>query len=108
MTMSEPMPPSDTTAPGGTTAGPLLSVESLSHRGDGGFLLQIARFSVESGKAYGITGANGAGKTTLLRTMAMLNGDTSGRIVFQGDVLEDSRHSPARIISQQPQFHRLP
>ena len=54
--------------------------------------------AVPAGRTVAVLGPNGAGKTTLLRALAGLVPLSSGRVVLDGDVLDDPdgcRHVPA-------------
>jgi len=47
-------------------------------------------FTIEEGEVVALLGPNGAGKTTLLRTIAGLVPFNSGRVLLDGEVLEDT------------------
>jgi molybdate transport system ATP-binding protein len=49
-----------------------------------------ARLSAESGEVVGLLGPNAAGKTTLLRALAGLTPIDRGRVVLDGELLEDA------------------
>ena len=49
-------------------------------------------FSIHEGEVVALLGPNGAGKTTLLRAIAGLVPLGSGRVVLDGEVLEDAAH----------------
>ena len=46
-------------------------------------------FRVESGRIFGLLGPNGAGKTTTIRTILNIIKPTSGRILFDGEPIND-------------------
>ena len=46
-------------------------------------------FKVESGRIFGLLGPNGAGKTTIIRTILNIIKPTSGRILFDGEPIND-------------------
>jgi molybdate transport system ATP-binding protein len=56
--------------------------------GRGGFSRHAA-FEVAPGAVLGLVGANGSGKSTLLHTIAGIDRVRSGRIVLDGQVLDD-------------------
>ena len=66
--------------------GASLVVDASVERGD--FVLDVA-FTVEPGEVLGVLGPNGAGKSTLLRALAGLTPLTSGRLVLDGQLLDD-------------------
>ncbi len=62
-----------------------------------GTLALDAGFSVDDGEVVCLLGPNGAGKTTVLRALAGLNRIERGRVVLDGEVLDDpatARHVP--------------
>ncbi len=62
-----------------------------------GALALDAGFSADDGEVVGLLGPNGAGKTTLLRALAGLDPLGHGRVVLDGEVLDDTaagRHVP--------------
>ncbi len=48
-------------------------------------------FEVPKGVTLGIVGESGSGKTTLLRTIALLYTPTTGRIIFNGEIIFDNK-----------------
>jgi branched-chain amino acid transport system permease protein len=66
------------------TAGPLLTVESLSKTFGGVRAVQDVSFTVESGELLGIIGPNGAGKTTLFNLLNGFQPPSGGRVVLDG------------------------
>ena len=46
-------------------------------------------FRVEPGRIFGLLGPNGAGKTTTIRTILNIIKPTSGRILFDGEPIND-------------------
>ncbi len=56
----------------------------------GTFHLRLA-LRIEAGKVVAVLGPNGAGKTTLLQVLAGIVPMTEGRVVLDGQVLEDTR-----------------
>jgi molybdate transport system ATP-binding protein len=89
----------DCTAPAG------LDVHAVVDRG--AFRLDVA-FTARSGEILGILGPNGAGKTTLLRAIAGLTLLSAGRILLDGEPLDDAlnhvavpaEHRPVGLVFQ--------
>jgi branched-chain amino acid transport system ATP-binding protein len=79
-------------------ADPILEVENLSVRRDGGALaLRNIDFVAARESTLGVLGANGAGKSTLLDTLSGFLRPESGTIRFQGDRIEGrAPHDVAR------------
>ena len=67
----------------------MLEVEGLSKHFGGLAAVDDLSFSVADHETFGIAGPNGAGKTTLFDAITGLARATSGRIVFQGQELQD-------------------
>ena len=74
---------------------PSLEAHVVLTRGD---LHLDVHLSAEAGEVVGLVGPNGAGKTTLLRALAGLQPLDEGRVILDGQVLDDpgaGRHVPA-------------
>jgi branched-chain amino acid transport system ATP-binding protein len=71
--------------------------------------LRGVSLSVSSGEIVALIGSNGAGKTTTLRTVSGLMHPTSGKIVFDGrDITNTKAHQIVRSgICQSPEGRRL-
>lgn len=71
-------------------------------------VLDIDHLSIQQGKIYGLLGPNGAGKTTLLRILALLEGPSSGQVLFRNSplVFQERLLQPLRrevvMINQHP------
>jgi branched-chain amino acid transport system ATP-binding protein len=67
----------------------LLEVEGLTAGYDGVPVLHGIDLRVPAGTICAVLGANGAGKTTLLRALSGLVRPSAGRVVFDGESLDD-------------------
>jgi branched-chain amino acid transport system ATP-binding protein len=77
-------------------ANPLLEVSDLNvFYGDARALWDIS-FEVCAGEIFSIIGSNGSGKSTILKTLAGLIRPASGRVTFDGSLIEGS--SADRIV----------
>ncbi|MEJ8824472.1 ABC transporter ATP-binding protein [Variovorax humicola] len=69
--------------------GPLLSVQGITLRFGGITALDGVSFDMERQSVLGLIGPNGAGKTSLFNCLSRLYLYSEGRIVFDGQPLED-------------------
>jgi ABC-2 type transport system ATP-binding protein len=73
-----------------TAAGPVVSVENLTHAYGDRVALDGLSLSVEAGEIFGILGPNGSGKTTLFRILSTLISTAPGHARILGrDVAEE-------------------
>jgi branched-chain amino acid transport system ATP-binding protein len=70
---------------------PFFRIEGLTKRFGGLVAVNNVSFEVRRDELVGIIGPNGAGKTTLLRLITKILKPDSGRIVFNGADITDSR-----------------
>jgi len=69
------------------TSGALLSAENVTMRFGGLLAVDSVSFHAMAGEIVGLIGPNGAGKTTFFNCLTGLYLPTSGRVVFNGEVL---------------------
>ncbi|WP_443943468.1 heme ABC transporter ATP-binding protein [Pedobacter sp. AW1-32] len=83
----------------------MLRVESVSYQVNKRFLLRDISFSAKAGEIIAILGANGAGKSTLMRIISGERKASSGRIMLDGEALENHprRHLATRRAMLQQQ-----
>ena len=85
----------------------MLQVSNLTCGYGAGFSLRDADMGVEDGEIVGIIGPNGSGKTTLLRAITRVLRPVSGRILFEGqDIWQTKIKELARkiaVVSQGPE-----
>lgn len=86
----------------------LYRLEHLVYRYDTRDVLDIEHLEFEEGRMHALVGHNGAGKSSLLMILAFLTAQTSGRVVYRGEAVEDSERARARLrrevvlVSQHP------
>jgi ABC-type multidrug transport system ATPase subunit len=68
-----------------------ITVDYLTKAYRGFRALDAVCLEIEPGQVVAVLGANGAGKTTLLRCLATVAAPSSGRILFDGKLLERGR-----------------
>ena len=68
---------------------PILRVEGLNKSFGGVTATEDLHFDVEQGEIHAVIGPNGAGKTTLVAQLSGMIAPDSGRIVFDGQVIND-------------------
>ena len=73
----------------------ILKCDKITKKFGGLVALDQASFSVSEGEIIGLIGPNGAGKTTLFNVIAGLYHPTSGRVIFNGEVI--SNYPPHKI-----------
>lgn len=86
----------------------LYTLEHVLFRYDTRDVLHIDRLDFEEGRIHALVGHNGAGKSSLLMILAFLSAQTSGRITYRGNLVENSERARARmrrevvLVSQHP------
>ncbi|MCC6284807.1 MAG: ABC transporter ATP-binding protein [Phycisphaerales bacterium] len=115
MTSSAHASPAAPSAPGGASAGALLSVSDLcTHfpirtgllQRVSGFVKAVdgVSFNIAKGETLGLVGESGCGKTTVGRTILRLIPPTSGRVVFDGKNVFDASNQTMRLLRRDMQI----
>jgi branched-chain amino acid transport system ATP-binding protein len=76
-----------------TPAASCLEIEGLTKRFGGFYALNDLQFEVAAGDIHALIGPNGAGKTTFFNLITGVLPADSGRIVFEGEPIMDTRPS---------------
>jgi len=66
----------------------LLIVENVTKKYGDYTALDNVNISVPKGSIYGLLGPNGAGKTTLMRIINQITGPDTGKVIFDGEILQ--------------------
>jgi ABC-type branched-subunit amino acid transport system ATPase component len=74
-----------------------LSIEGLTKRFGGFYALNDVSMEVATGHIHALIGPNGAGKTTFFNLVTGVLPADSGRIVFEGEPVDDARPSQRTI-----------
>jgi branched-chain amino acid transport system ATP-binding protein len=80
-----------------TAAGACLAIEGLTKRFGGFYALNELSMDVAQGHIHALIGPNGAGKTTFFNILTGVLPADSGKIIFNGQPLDDSRPSRRTI-----------
>jgi tungstate transport system ATP-binding protein len=77
---------------------PIIEVQNLFKEYSGRQVLKDVSFTVNNGEIFVLIGPNGAGKSTLLRILDLLEEPTSGRVLFNGQLVDySSRASKNKV-----------
>ena len=69
-------------------------------------ILKDINLNIPKGSIYGFIGENGAGKTTTMNLICGLKKPSSGKIIFDGEVLNyDDERKSIGYLPQQPKFY---
>jgi branched-chain amino acid transport system ATP-binding protein len=74
-----------------------LSIEGLTKRFGGFFALNDLQMEVATGDIHALIGPNGAGKTTFFNLLTGMFRADAGRIVFEGQLVDDARPSKRTV-----------
>lgn len=66
----------------------LLIVKNVTKKYGDYTALDNVNISVPKGSIYGLLGPNGAGKTTLMRIINQITGPDTGKVIFDGEILQ--------------------
>ncbi|WP_312468898.1 ABC transporter ATP-binding protein [Neobacillus sp.] len=66
---------------------PLIELKNITFKAQNKTILDIPEFQINAGEFLGIMGPNGAGKSTLLKVVSLLEQQTSGEILYLGQVI---------------------
>src|SRR5947207_15926051 len=81
-----------------TAAHPVtLAIEGVSKRFGGFYAVKDLSIEVRRGHIHAVIGPNGAGKTTLFNVITGVLAADTGRVVFEGQVVDDARPSRRTI-----------
>ncbi|MCL6570583.1 MAG: ATP-binding cassette domain-containing protein [Bacillus sp. (in: Bacteria)] len=73
---------------------PLIELKDVTYHAHNKTILAIPEFEIHKGEILGIMGPNGAGKSTLLKVLACLENVTSGKILYNGQVIPEGKDAP--------------
>nr|WP_263324946.1 ATP-binding cassette domain-containing protein [Neobacillus sp. Marseille-Q6967] len=65
----------------------LIELKNITYKAKDRNILTIPHFHIQEGDFLGIMGPNGAGKSTLLKVIALLDNQSSGEILYRGQVI---------------------
>ncbi|WP_432402242.1 ABC transporter ATP-binding protein [Wukongibacter sp. M2B1] len=83
-----------------------IRIENLTKIYGEKIVVDLEKMTLEKGKVYGIIGPNGAGKTTMLKIIAGLEDSTKGKILYNGNPLNDLVLKNITYMSQRPYLLR--
>jgi tungstate transport system ATP-binding protein len=66
---------------------PLIGLKNITYIAHNKTILDIPEFQIHAGEFLGIMGPNGAGKSTILKVLAFLENQSSGEILYKGQVI---------------------
>ena len=74
-----------------------LAIEGLTKRFGGFYALNDVSTEITKGQIHALIGPNGAGKTTLFNLITGVLAPDSGRILFEGQIVDDARPSKRTV-----------
>jgi tungstate transport system ATP-binding protein len=86
---------------------PVYELQGVRKQQGESFVLEISELTVASGETLCLIGPTGAGKTTLLRLLSGLDTPTSGRVLLQGEAMQNGE-IPLTTIRQVATVHQRP
>jgi tungstate transport system ATP-binding protein len=70
---------------------PLMELQNINYKVGTKTILNIPYFDIQPGEFLGIMGPNGAGKSTLLKILAFLDRQSSGSILYRGEMISPGK-----------------